>query len=406
MASRIYLINISGLDQVGILAAISGVLAKASAVILDVGESVIHSTLSLGLLVRLSGDVDVDRLARRLALILEPIGLSMNWDEVSDQEYRDWVWQGGKDTYTITVLTAALQATQFEAISNVCARQGLNIDRMRRLSGRLLPEAVGEGMHCIELSVRGEVKNEGSVREDWLRLGQEMGMDISVQRNNIFRRHRRLVAFDMDSTLIQIEVIDALAARTAHAAEIQKITEAAMRGELDFTESLKQRTAKLAGLPISVLEEVASDLPLMPGAKKLIGTFNRLGYKVAIISGGFDYFAQRLGSELGVDYVYANLLEIKNGVLTGEVAEPIIDRQRKKKLLREISQKEGLIMDQVIAIGDGANDLEMLASAGLGIAFHAKPIVAARSRHAISHGGLDLILYLLGISEQELKEVL
>ena len=402
----LYLIQISGRDQVGVMAGVSDLLAKENAVILDVGESVIHATLSLGFLVELSLDTDCDQLNEKLCTLLEPIGLSATMEQVSDASYASWVERGGQMRYIITLLADPLTAEQLHAISTICARHELSIDRMRRLSGRPHLNGRNDELHCVEMSVRGFPDDSTQLRADWLRVSQELGLDISVQADNVFRRHRRLVAFDMDSTLIEMEIIDALANITGNASQVQEITEAAMQGQIDFTDSLRSRTKMLAGLPEMLMQELATDLPITPGAERLIRILRFLGFKVAIISGGFDYFANYLGRKLGADYVFANQLECRDGELTGNIVGDVVDRKRKADLLREISQKEGIAMDQVIAVGDGANDLEMLSAAGLGVAYRAKPTVVAESDHSISKGGLDTILFLLGISHQELGQTL
>jgi phosphoserine phosphatase len=240
------------------------------------------------------------------------------------------------------------------------------------------------------------------LRQSIMDISQELDVDLAFQEDNVFRRNRRLVALDMDSTLVQTEAIDELAACCGAGAEVRAVTEAAMRGELDFKESLRLRVAKLKGLPESAMQEIAASLPMTEGAERLIANLKRVGYKIAIISGGFTYFGKVLQQKLGVDYLYANDLEIENGLLTGRVKGEIVDAARKAQLLREIAERENLSLQQIIAVGDGANDLPMLSLAGLGIAFHAKPKVKQGAKQAISTLGLDSILYLLGMRDREM----
>ena len=261
------------------------------------------------------------------------------------------------------------------------------------------------GQACVEFSVRGNPKSAEALRSSLLELAGQHNIDVAYQEDTIFRRSRQLVVFDMDSTLIDAEVIDELAIEAGVGEEVAAITEAAMRGEIDFTQSFTQRLALLEGLNAKVLQTVADRLRLNEGAEYLIHSLKQLGYTTAIVSGGFTFFGQRLKTILGVDYVYANELEIVNGIVTGKVTGDIIDGQRKADLLRELAHQQGLSLDQVIAVGDGANDLPMISIAGLGIAFRAKPVVKASAKQAISNVGLDGILYLLGYSDKDINKL-
>lgn len=405
--SDIYLIQITGRDQVGVLAGVCSVLSQHDTEVLDIGEAVIHSSLSLNLLIRLPPSADLQHTSQSLLTLLEPVGLRCEIEEVSEAAYSRWVVGGGQRRHIITLLTAKLTAGQMDSVARVCSQHGMNIDRMTRLSGRrpLGFNATPSQPHCVEMSVRGEAEDAVALREDWLQVAEEMGLDISIQEDNLYRRHRRLVAFDMDSTLIEMEVIDELARLGGCGDEVAELTERAMRGEMAFDESLRRRTAALAGIDQSVMEEVAANMPLTPGAERLVRILKKLGYRIAIISGGFEYFASRLGERLNADYVYANHLEIEDGRLTGKLRGRLLDGKGKARRLREICRKEGIALEQAIAVGDGANDLEMLATAGLGIAYRAKPKVAAASRHAISRGSLDAIRFLLGISDHQLQDI-
>ena len=325
---------------------------------------------------------------------------------VSDESYHDWVDQQGKARHIVTLLARSIDASHLNAVTKVTADQGLNIDKIVRLSGRVPLEGTEQmGQACVEFSVRGNPKSAVALRGSLLELAGQHNIDVAYQEDTIFRRSRQLVVFDMDSTLIDAEVIDELAIEAGVGEEVAAITEAAMRGEIDFTQSFTQRLALLEGLNAEVLQTVADRLRLNEGAEYLIHSLKQLGYTTAIVSGGFTFFGQRLQTILGVDYVYANELEIVNGIVTGKVTGDIIDGQRKADLLRELAQQQGLSLDQVIAVGDGANDLPMISIAGLGIAFRAKPVVKASAKQAISNVGLDGILYLLGYSDKDINKL-
>jgi phosphoserine phosphatase len=320
---------------------------------------------------------------------------------ISTEDYAQWVSGQGKARHIVTLLARRVTAEHIARVSTITARHGLNIDHIDRLSGRIpegLPADMGKG--CIEFSVRGEPEDPEQLRAEFLAISQELNVDIAFQQDSVFRRNRRLVVFDMDSTLIDAEVIDELAKAAGVGEKVAAITERAMRGELDFQTSFRERMALLKGLPESTLAQIAETLRLTEGAETLISQLRRLGYKTAILSGGFTYFAERLQKRLGIDYVYANALPIKDGVVTGEVQLPIVDGQRKADLLRELAQREGISLEQTIAVGDGANDLPMLSIAGLGVAFRAKPLVKQSAKQAISTLGLDGILYLLGFRDR------
>ena len=321
-------------------------------------------------------------------------------------EYDAWVQQQGKARHIITLLGERLDAAHISAVTEVLAIHGLNIDIIHRLSGRIpIDKDAPTPYACVEMSVRGIADDADALRKRFLELSHDTGIDIAFQADDLFRRHRRLVAFDMDSTLIQTEVIDELAKAAGVGEAVSAITESAMRGELDFTESLRQRLALLKGLDVSVMEGIAERLPLTEGAERLLSTLKRLGYKTAIISGGFTYFGKYLQEKLGVDYMFANELEIEDGKLTGNVVGDVVDGEKKAACLRMIAEEEEISLNQVVAVGDGANDLPMLRLAGLGIAFRAKPLVKQHARHALSTVGLDGILYLIGVRDREAVEL-
>jgi len=399
---EIVLINITGEDRPGLTAAITGVLAQGGVSILDIGQAVIHDTLSFGILVEIPDNERASSVLKDVLFMGYKHDQQVRFTPVAEADYQQWVAGQGKPRHIVTLLTRKVTAEQLQRVSSITAKYGLNIDHIDRLSGRMpldMPEELGKG--CIEFSVRGEPADTAALREEFLSVAQELNVDIAFQRDSVFRRNRRLAVFDMDSTLIEAEVIDELAKAAGVGEQVSEITERAMRGELDFRASFKERLALLEGLEEGVLAEVGASLRLTEGAELLFAELKRLGYKTAILSGGFSYFARQLQQKLGIDYVYANELEIVDGKLTGVALEPIVDAQRKADLLRELAQKEGLRLEQTIAVGDGANDLPMLGLAGLGVAFRAKPLVKQSAKQAISTLGLDGILYLLGFRDRE-----
>lgn len=398
---ELLLINISGDDKPGVTASIAEILAGYDVNILDVGQAVIHETLSMGVLVELPAPSSDTPVLKDILFRTHELGLQVRFTPISEQSYSHWVAGQGRARYIISLLARKITARQLARVTGVVARYGLNIDDIQRLSGRLpLGELPPLSKACVEFSVRGQLESSAAFRSDLLELASDLDVDIAFQEDNMYRRNRRLVAFDMDSTLIDAEVIDELAYRAGVGDEVSAITEQAMRGEIDFSESFRRRVKRLAGLDESVLQEVASEIRLSEGAEHLVNTLRALGYKTAILSGGFTYFGRHLQQRLGIDYVYANELEIVDGKVTGEVQGDIVDGERKATLLREIAAREGIDLQQVISVGDGANDLPMLSIAGLGIAYRAKPLVARRAEQSISTLGLDGILYLLGISDR------
>ncbi len=402
--SEIILVNITGKDRTGLVARITGVLAEHGVNVLDIGQAVIHDYISLGVLVELPDAQTSSSVLKDLLFTGHELGVEVRFRPTTLADYEQWVDEQGKPRHIITLLGRKLSAAQISRVAAVCAANNLNIDVITRLTGRpSLTNPARVPKACVQMTASGRLADEAVMRGQLLQISMEIGVDISFHVDDIYRRNRRLVVFDMDSTLIQAEVIDELAKEAGVGEEVAAITAAAMRGELDFRQSLTRRVALLAGLPEETLATVAARIRLTDGAELVTSTLKRLGYKIGIISGGFDYFGKRLQTQLGFDYMHANRLEIIDGRLTGRVVGEIIDGPRKAALLREIAAAEGLRLEQTIAVGDGANDLPMLSVAGLGVAFHAKPVVRQQASSAISDLGLDGLLYLIGIRERELE---
>ncbi len=399
---EIILISVSGRDKPGVTSSISAILARYGVNILDIGQAVIHDSLSLGLLIEVPEERDSGPLLRDILFRLHEQHLDVHFQPITLESYDEWVSQQGKPRHIITLLARKLTAEHIARVTAVAAQRGLNIDNISRLSGRVaLAHIDRHSKACAEFSVRGAVVDLPALRSEFMALANDMDVDIAFQEDNVFRRNRRLVAFDMDSTLIDAEVIDELAVEAGVGERVSAITERAMRGELDFCQSLRERVALLQGLDEAALARVAERLQLTEGAELLIRTLQKLGYKTAILSGGFSFFGRQLQQRLGIDHVFANELEIVAGKLTGRVLGTIVDGARKAALLRDIAAEEGINLEQVIAVGDGANDLPMLSIAGLGIAFRAKPVVRASAKQSLSTLGLDGILYLMGLSDRE-----
>lgn len=402
--TELILIRISGVDRPGLTASISEILSKYDVDIMDIGQADIHSTLSLGILFKCC-DRDSGNIMKDLLFKASELGINIRFYPITAQEYEDWVNMQGKNRYILTLLGRKLTAAQIAGATKILANQQLNIDGIRRLTGRIpLDEKKASVRACIEFSVRGTPKNKEELQKQLMKLSSDLSMDFSFQQDNMYRRMRRLICFDMDSTLIETEVIDELAMRAGVGDQVKAITGRAMRGEIDFKESFKERVALLKGLDESVMKDIAENLPITEGVERLMYVLKRYGYKIAILSGGFTYFGNYLKEKFGIDYVYANQLEIVDGKLTGKYLGDIVDEKRKAELLQLIAQVEKVDIAQTIAVGDGANDLPMLSVAGLGIAFHAKPKVVANARQSINTIGLDGVLYFLGFKDSYLDE--
>lgn len=399
------LISITGQDRPGLTASVMAILAKYGAQVLDIGQADIHSTLSLGILMRLDG-MHSWQVMKELLFKATELGVNIDFSPISDDEYESWVNHQGKNRYILTLIGRSLSARQIEATTKIIAEQGLNIDSILRLTGRMSIKHPERNVRaCIEFSLRGNPADTAAMQKELMNMSQEMAVDFSFQHDDMYRRMRRLICFDMDSTLIQTECIDELAKRAGVGDKVSKITARAMHGEIDFKESFKERVALLKGLDASVLKDIAENMPITEGTDRLMSVLKTCGYKIAILSGGFTYFGEYLRKKYGIDYVYANELEIgDDGKLTGRHVGDIVDGQRKAELLKLIAQVERVNLAQTIAVGDGANDLPMIGEAGLGIAFHAKPRVVANAKQSINTMGIDGILYFLGFKDSYLGE--
>jgi phosphoserine phosphatase len=399
------LISITGQDRPGLTASATEILARHGATILDIGQADIHSTLSLGILIRIK-EAQSGQVMKELLFKANELGVNIAFTPITDDEYENWVGRQGKNRYILTLIGRQLTAKQIAAATKVIAEQGLNIDSILRLTGRMsIAHQERNVRACIEFSLRGTPADRSDMQKRLMNLSSDQGIDFSFQKDDMYRRMRRLICFDMDSTLIQTECIDELAKRAGVGDKVAEITARAMRGEIDFKESFKERVALLKGLDVSVMQDIAENLPITEGADRLMTVLKQCGYKIAILSGGFTYFGEYLQRRYGVDYVYANELEIgDDGKLTGNYVGEIVDGHRKAELLKLIAQVEKVDLAQTIAVGDGANDLPMISEAGLGIAFHAKPRVVANAEQSINTLGLDGILYFLGFKDSYLGE--
>ena len=403
---EIIMAAITGEDKPGLTSRLAGIIAQYGATILDIGQADIHNSLSLGIMF-ISDQSQSGNILKEMLFSSSEMGVQVRFSPVSIAEYEKWVSMQGKNRYIVTLLGRKISAALIADVSTVLAEQSLNIDAITRLTGRIPLIDNGE-QHltraCVEMSVRGTPKDKPLLQSEFMRLSREQGYDISFQEDNLYRRNRRLVCFDMDSTLIQTEVIDELAMRAGVGDQVKAITESAMRGEIDFCESFKRRVSLLKGLDESVMKEIAENLPITEGAERTLKILKQYGYKIAILSGGFNYFGNYLKQKFNLDFVYANELEIVDGKLTGNYVGEIVDGKRKAELLKLIAQIENLNLQQVIAVGDGANDLPMLNCAGLGIAFHAKPKVKENAKQSISSIGMDGVLYMLGFKDSYIEE--
>ena len=396
-----FLIHFSGPDAPGLTAELTGILAQYGVSILDIGQAVVHESLSLGMLVDVN-PANLDSLESALASRAQQLGLSCRVKPIPEQALQHWMRNLRQSHFVVTLLGWSISARDLSRVSAIVSSHGMNVDRIERLSSQLAA-GTEPANACVELSVSGDASREPLMRAEFLSAAQELSIDIAFQRDSIFRRNYRLFAFDMDSTLIQGEVIDELAKLAGVGERVAKITEAAMRGELNFDESFTRRVALLKGLSAESLQGVLETIPLAHGAERLMRALKLLGYKTAILSGGFTFFARHLQQRLGIDFIHANDLEVAAGVVTGRVIPPIVNGTRKAALLDEIASREGISLQQVVAVGDGANDIPMLNLAGMGIAYRAKPLVREKAGHSISCLGLDGLLYLIGVRDRDVQ---
>jgi len=404
MKREYILINISGEDKPGITSSVTEVLGRYGAAVLDIGQSNLHHQLNLGILIRVDDVEHSGDMLKEVLFCCSKQSMIVRYTPLSEEEYAAWVGRQSNGRYVLTLLARELNARHISRVTSVLSSRGLNIDSIMRLSGRPDMSIPEEQRHaCVEFSVRGELTDREAMQQELFTISSEEGVDISIQSDDMYRRNRRLICVDLDSTLIQTEVIDELAERAGVGDEVRAITLSAMRGEIDFRESFTRRCALLKGLPVSAKQDIIDHLPITEGADRLFGVLKQCGFKIAILSGGFTFVAKYLQERWGVDYVYANTLEEKDGVLTGRYVGDVVDGSRKADLLELIAQAEKIDLRQVIAVGDGANDLRMLNKAGLGIAFHAKPKVKEGAKQSISTCGLDGILYFLGFRDVQLR---
>ncbi|UYP17662.1 phosphoserine phosphatase SerB [Rhodococcus sp. Z13] len=384
------LVTVTGPDHPGVTSVLFAALTRHDVDLLDVEQVVIRGRLTLGVLVECSNDVEA--LQDEIESAMATIGMNADVQIGAERGTR------AVSTHAVVVLGSPVSAKALRSVGRTLAAQGANIDSIRGIADYPLT-----GLELMVTASDTSPEADSALRHALAELASGLDIDIAVERGGLARRSKRLIVFDVDSTLIQGEVIEMLAAHAGVEDKVREVTEAAMRGEIDFAQSLEQRVATLAGLPATVIDEVAERLELTPGARTTIRTLRRLGYRCGVVSGGFRQVIEPLAHELELDFVRANTLEIVDGTLTGRVVGDIVDRAAKARALREFADEAGVPVEQTVAVGDGANDIDMIGAAGLGIAFNAKPALREVADTALSYPYLDAVLFVLGVTREEIE---
>jgi phosphoserine phosphatase len=386
------MVTVSGPDQPGITAAFSKILVDNQAEIVDIEQASLQDFLGLSFLLDMSGaKQSKDGVLKDLLFEASRLRLTLNFRLFSEKEMK------ARNNKNLFILTYFGHTQALAEISNILAEENANIEMISNLTRHCAM--------CVELTINvNEVKNLSRLKSRVIAKSHELNIDLALQKMEAYRKNKRLVFFDMDSTLVDMEIIDEMAQRAGVLKEVSRITEKAMRGDIDFEESLIQRVALLKGLKVEELEKIRNEIKLSEGAEDLVNTLKKLGFRLGLVSGGFDYFSDFLREKLGLDFSYANQLEIKNGVLTGKVLGKIVDNTHKAKIVNMVSSEQGVLLDQTVAIGDGANDVLMLGQAGLGIAYNAKEKLERAANMSLGRARLRNILYILGISEEEMGD--
>jgi phosphoserine phosphatase len=384
------MVTVSGPDQPGITSAFSKILVDNHVEVVDIEQASLQDFLGLSFLLDMSeAKQSKDGVLKDLLFEASRLRLTLNFRLFSEKEMK------ARNSKNLFILTYFGDTRALAELSNILAEENANIEMISNLTRHCAS--------CVELTINvNEVMNLGRLKAKVLAKSHELNIDLALQKMEAYRKNKRLVFFDMDSTLVDMEIIDEMAQRAGVFKEVARITEKARRGDIDFEEALIQRVALLKGLKVEELEKIRNEMKLSEGAEDLVETLKRLGYKLGLVSGGFDYFSDFLREKLGLDFSYANQLEIKNGALTGKVLGKIVDNTYKAKIVHMVANREGVLLDQTVAIGDGANDVLMLGQAGLGIAYNAKERLMRAANMSLGQARLKNILYILGLSEEEM----